>query len=198
MIRRLAFFTFAFALTTASQAQTPATPQPGLGGPVIAGVCLLSREAVFGNAKVSVAANARLQQISQEAQAEVDALRKPIDDDLAAFGRDAARLSADQRKQREEALNGRLLPVRALADQRSREVELTRTRMIERISDAAQPAIAQVYASKRCGLLFDRNSALGGNFANDLTADVVKELDARIQTISFNRETIPVPAPAAR
>lgn len=197
MVRRFALFTLALATAGSAQAQTQASAPSGLGGPVVAGVCLLSREAVFGNAKVSLAANARLQQITQEAQAEVDALRKPIDDEIASFEREASRLSADQRKQRQDALNARLLPVRTLADQRSREVELTRTKMIGRISDEAQPAIARVYAAKRCGLLFDRNSALGGNFANDLTADVVKELDAKIQTISFNRETIPVPPPVA-
>lgn len=197
MVRRIALFALAFTTAGASQGQTPTPAPSGLGGPAIAGVCLLSREAVFANAKVSLAANARLQQITQEAQAEVDALRKPIDDELASFEREASRLSADQRKQRQDALNARLLPVRTLADQRSREVELTRTRIIARISDEAQPAIARVYTAKRCGLLFDRNSALGGNFTNDLTADVVKDLDARIQTISFNRETIPVSPSAA-
>ncbi|RYG11755.1 MAG: OmpH family outer membrane protein, partial [Caulobacteraceae bacterium] len=49
---------------------------------------------------------------------------------------------------------------------------------------------AQVYASKACGLLFDRNTAMGGNFANDLTAEVVAGLDARIQTIAFERERL--------
>ncbi|MNR03700.1 hypothetical protein D3C85_1196110 [compost metagenome] len=62
---------------------------------------------------------------------------------------------------------------------------------MERIANEAQSAIAQVYAAKSCGLLLDRNSALGGNFANDLTADVVQALDARLSTITFERERLP-------
>ncbi len=59
----------------------------------------------------------------------------------------------------------------------------TRTKALERIANEAQPVIAQAYAAKKCGLLFDRNGTLGGKFANDLTPDVVRLLDARLQTI---------------
>ncbi len=65
----------------------------GLGGPVVAGVCLLSREAIFANAKIGVAASTRLKQISDEAQVEVDAQRKPVDADLQAFQKEAAKLT---------------------------------------------------------------------------------------------------------
>ncbi|NWP19899.1 OmpH family outer membrane protein, partial [Escherichia coli] len=41
------------------------------------------------------------------------------------------------------------------------------------------------------GLLFDRASALGGNFGNDLTAEVVAGLDARLPAIAFDRERLP-------
>lgn len=177
-------------------AQTASAPQPGqtqlgLGGTAIPGLCLLSREAIFANAKVSTAATARLTQLSQEAQAEVDAERKPIEADVAAFQAEAAKLKPEERTKREQALAARLQPLQAKATLRSREIEATRVKVLERISTEAQPVIASVYTQKKCGLLVDRNSALGGNFSNDLTADVVKGLDAKISTISFDRETLP-------
>ena len=164
---------------------------------MIAGVCLLSREAVFANAKIGVAATARLQQLATEAQAEVDTERRPIDADLTAFRAEAPRLTADQRQAREQALAARLAPVQAKAQQRSREIDATRAKALERISTEAQPVIAQVYRQRNCGLLFDRSTALGGNFTNDLTAAVVQALDARISTINFNREILPPTPPAA-
>lgn len=184
----------ATATPAAAQTAAPATPpgaNPGLGGPVVAGVCLLSREAVFANAKIGVAATARLQQLATEAQAEVDAERRPIEADLTAFRTEAPRLTADQRQTREQTLAERLAPVQAKAQQRSREIDATRAKALERVSTEAQPVIAQVYRQRNCGLLFDRNGALGGNFANDLTAAVVQALDARISNISFNREILP-------
>jgi Skp family chaperone for outer membrane proteins len=179
-------------------APAPAPAAQPLGGPLIPGVCLLSREAIYTNAVVGKAATARLQQLAQAAQAEVDAERKPIDTELTAYQAEAAKLTPDQRRMREQALAARLQPVQAKAQQRGREIEATRVKVQQRIATEAQPAIAQVYAQKKCGLLFDRNSVLGGNLGNDLTADVVKGLDARIQTIAFEREILPPPATSAQ
>jgi Skp family chaperone for outer membrane proteins len=185
------------AAPTAIAQTAPAAPagQP-LGGPLIPGVCLLSREAIFANAKVARAANERLQQLAAEAQAEVDAERKPIEDEVKKFQAESAKLSAEQRTQREQALNTRMQPLQAKAQLRSREIEATRARALGRVSDEAQPVIAQVYKGKNCGLLLDRGSVLGGNFGNDLTPAVVQALDAKTSTITFNRETLP-PAPPA-
>lgn len=192
------------ATVSAASAQTvgntpaarPVT-QP-LGGPAVPGVCLVSREAIFANAAVGKAATARLQELARAAQVEVDAERKPIEDEANAIPADT-KATPDQRRTREQALAARVQPLQVKAQQRAAEIEATRTKALARIADEAQPVIAEVYAAHKCGLLFDRNVALGGNFTHDLTADVVKGLDAKIQTISFERERPPAqpatPAP---
>jgi hypothetical protein len=48
-----------------------------------------------------------------------------------------------------------------------------------------------VYASKNCGVLFDRNAVLDGNMTNDISSSVVQGLDAKVTTISFNMEPVP-------
>ncbi|MFC3581401.1 OmpH family outer membrane protein [Sphingomonas hylomeconis] len=184
------------ALSAPAVAQTaPVAPiAEGLGGPVIPGICLVSRQAIFSNAKIGLAADARIRQITSEAQREVDAERAPIDADVKAFQAEAAKLTPEQRVTRERALNARLQPVQAKAQRRSQEIEATRAKALQRVASEAQPVLAQVYAARKCGLLLDRTSVLGGNLANDLTADVVRGLDAKITTITFNRETIAAPA----
>jgi Skp family chaperone for outer membrane proteins len=181
--------------------QTVPAPQaaPPLGGPLVPGMCLLSRQAVFANAKVALAATARLQQIAAESQAEIDAERAPIEKDAEALKATLDKLPAEQRQQRLNALEARMEPIRTKAAQRSGEVEATRAKAMAQISDAAQPLIAQAYSAHKCGLLVDRNTVLGGNFTNDLTPEVVRALDAKMTTISFNRESLPPqPAPAPR
>lgn len=183
-------------------APAPAAPQAQpLGGPVVPGVCLLSREAIFANAAVGKAASARLNELTRAAQAEVDGQRTPLETEARALegqGDNAAN------KQKGEALAVRWQALQQKAAHTSREIEATRAKALERIANEAQPMIAQVYTAKKCGLLFDRGAALGGNFANDLTADVVRALDGRIQTITFERERLPIqqaaqpPAPAQR
>ncbi len=181
------------ALPAAAQ-QAPAA-QP-LGGPVIPGVCLLSREAVFANAAAGKAASARLQDLAAAAQSEIETERQPLEAQLRALETQPDNAA---RRQRAEALASQWQTLQQKAAHASQEIEATRLKAMERIANEAQPAIAQVYAAKACGLLLDRNSALGGNFANDLTADVVQALDARLSTITFERERLPqATAQAAR
>lgn len=181
--------------STAAMAQAPATPaaQP-LGGPVIPGVCLLSREAVFVNAAVGKAATARLQELARVAQAEIDNERKPLEAEAKAL---QGQPENAQTKTRRESLGTRWQALQAKAAHNGQEIEATRGKAMERIATETQPVIAQVYGQKKCGLVLDRGTVLGGNFANDLTADVVKGLDARITTITFERERLPVQAAAA-
>ncbi len=187
--------TLIMLLTTApAAAQSAPAPQQGLGGPLIPGVCLLSREAIFANAKVGKAATARLQQLAEQAQAEVDAMRKPVEAELETFRGEAAKLSVEQRRTREQSLAPRLKAVQDRTQQSTREIEATRGKAMGRIATALQPVIAKVYTAKNCGLLIDRNSVLGGNMANDLTPAAVAALDSSMNTITFDRETLP-PAP---
>jgi len=176
-------------------APAPAAPQgQPLGGPVVPGVCLLSREAIFANAAVGKAASARLQELTRAAQAEVDGQRTPLETEARAL---EGQPDNAANKQKREALAQRWQALQQKAAHTSREIEATRAKALERIANEAQPMIAQVYTAKKCGLLFDRGAALGGNFANDLTADVVRALDGRIQTITFERERLPDQQPAA-
>lgn len=195
VIVSLAFVTASVSPALAQQ-EAPAAPAQPLGGPAIPGLCMLSREAIYANTAVGKAASARLTQLAKEAQTEVDAERKPLDTEIQAFQAEAAKLTPAQRTQREQALQPRIQAVQTKTQQRAREIEATRTKALGQIAGYAQPVIAQVYTQHKCGLLVDRNTVLGGNMTGDLTPDVVKALDAKISTITFNRETLP-PQPAA-
>lgn len=186
------------ALAQTSGTQAPAAA-PALGGPLVPGVCLLSREAVIANSKVGIYASQRVRQLTEEAQAEVNADRKPVEADIAAFRAQAAKLAPEQRAAQEKALAARLAPIQAKADQRTREIEKTRAKAIDTIGQQLQPVIAAIYTQKACGLLFDRGTVLGGNLGNDLTQAVVAGLDARLTSFAIQRENLSgVATPPAR
>ena len=178
-------------MATGAFAEVPTAPQT-LGGPVVPGVCLLSEEAVLANTKAGLVATARLQETTKAAEAEVIKERGPIDADAKVLEAQRASLNPDDFRQKQQAIATRLQTLQQLAAQRSREIELTRQKALGRIANEEKPLIADAYRAKNCGLLFNRNSAMGGNFANDLTPDVVKALDARMPTISFDREIEPM------
>ncbi len=189
MMRAAGFAAMASAVAGPALGQ-PAAPAPALGGPAVPGLCLLSREAVFANATVGKAVTARIAELTRTAQSEVDQQRAPIEAEaraVAALGQDS------KAKDRRDALAVRWQALRDQAAHGSREIEATRVKALARVADEAQPVIAKVYAARKCGLLLDRGAALGGNFSNDLTADVVTALDAKVTTISFEREKLQRP-----
>lgn len=195
---RRSIFTVAVAATilaapAAASAQTaPARPQ--LGGPVIPGLCVLSRDALFANAKVGQAANARLKVLSDQAQAEIDRERAPIDADAKALEASSKTLKPEQLQERRTALAGRMQALQRKATIRAREIELTREKAVERVSTAAEPVVADVYKARGCGALFSREAMIGSNPAMDITAATIAALDAKISTITFEREVLPTPA----
>lgn len=186
-------FLAASLVAAAGLSIVPALPARAadLGGNPVAGVCMLSREAVFAQSKVGQAASQRLGQLAEQARTQLENQRKPLDADLKAFQQKAPSLSEAQRKQQGEALQQRLQTFRGQAGELDQRIQLTRGKAMQRIGQEAEPVVASVYKSHNCGLLLDRDSVLGGNMTNDLTPGVVKGLDGKITTISFNLEPLP-------
>jgi Skp family chaperone for outer membrane proteins len=177
-------------------AKAPAQTQ-GLGGPEIPGVCLLSRQAIFANAEVGKSASAQIAKFTEEAQAEVAAERKPLEEEARKLESQRAQLAAEKYTEQQQSLARRWADLQKKAEHRTREIEATRQKAIERISTEAQPVLTGVYKQRKCGLLFDRGVALGGNMSGDLTAAVVQALDAKIKTMTIQREILPVTPVAA-
>jgi outer membrane protein len=158
---------------------------------------MLSQSWLLANAKVAQAADARLKQLQQQVQAELGAEQTSIDNDARALESQRASLSPADFQKRQAALQARVQAGRQKSAQRANELAATRQRALERISAEAGPVIAQAFRAHNCSLLIDRNAILLGNMSNDLTAEVVRNLDAKISTITFDR-VIQAPPAAAR
>lgn len=170
-----------------------AAVSPGLGGPVVPGVCLLSREAVLTRSKVGLAAATRLQQLTKTAQGELENERLALERDAKALDAQRTGLPATQFEQRRQALAQRAQALQAKVQTDGRQVEATRGKIVARILQEAQPVVAEIYQARGCGLIASREAILGGNMANDLTPAVVEALDAKIGAIDFDLEPAAAP-----
>jgi Skp family chaperone for outer membrane proteins len=183
------------ALATPPAATASASSKHEYGGPLIAGVCLLSREQVFAQSKVGQAAAARLRQLSQRAQAGFEADRRKIEAEAKALRAQQMTLQPAQIQHRQQQLEARAQALQTGAAQVGRELEATRTKVTGQIEEAIQPIVQAAYQSKACGLLLSREAVVGGNLGNDLTDTVLQGLDAKMTTITFEREHLPPTAP---
>jgi Skp family chaperone for outer membrane proteins len=164
-----------------------AVSRASLGGAPIPGLCMLSQSAVLSNAKVALAADARLKLLSQQVQNELAAEQTALNNDAKTLEGERA---APDFQTRQAALQARANALQQKAQLRQRELQATRQKALARISTEAQPIIAEAFRAHDCSLLIDRNSVLLGNMSNDITAEVARGLDAKVSTIAFERERL--------
>jgi outer membrane protein len=188
----------AIAMSTSAMAQTaPAAPAISHGAP-IAGVCIFSSQRAVGSSAVGKAVDARLKTIIAQVNAELTGERTTLDNEAKAL--DAKKATMDQGALEQQAAG---LQVKANAWQRKgqlrqKEVEATEQKALSRVYQELDPAIKQVYQQRTCGMLVDRESVLLANPAMDITDAVVVALDARIKTLTFDRERLDQPAAGAQ
>lgn len=190
----LRFPLVAALVATAGLAVIPVSPAHAaddLGGSPVTGVCMLSREAVFAQSKVGKAASERLGQLAEQARNQLATQRTPLEAAVQSFQGKASTLSEAQRKEQGTALQQRMQTFKTQADEQNERIQLTRAKVMQQIGQDAQPIVASAYKGRHCGLLLNRDAALGGNMANDLTKEVVDGLDRKVTTITFNLEPMP-------
>lgn len=187
------------AAQTARPAATPAGARPAAAaapsnpGPVIAGVCVLDGAAAIGNSAAGRAANTRLQTLTQQVQAELQAQRTPLTTEATAINA----LPEAQRAARSQALQPRVQAFQTLANTREQELRLTQSQAVQRIENELQAVVSQIYVQRGCGLMLDRAAVVYTNPAIDVTPAAIAALNTRLPTITFNRSTLPA-TPAAR
>ena len=180
------------ARPAAAPAQTPFPTRPG---PAIAGVCVVDNEAALSNATVGRAFQTRMQALTQQVQAELTPQQQSLQTEATAI---QALAQGPARTTRETAFRTRAQTLQNLASQRGRELELTQQQQLTRLSNELRPVLDQVYGQRNCGILIAREAVVGLNPAMDITAAVTTALNARIQTITFDRAQAPAQPAAAR
>jgi Skp family chaperone for outer membrane proteins len=191
---RWAALALATALAGPAGAQAPAAPaqsaaaMPGLTGPLVPGVCLLGRDDLIGHSRVGEAAIARLKVLAGQAQASIDAEKARLEARGKALEAKRATMTPQQFQTEGLALQHRAQALQTEFSERGHQIEVTRAKAYARVLQGAQPFVAGAFAAHKCGLLLAREAALGGNFGNDLTPEVLTAFDAKGSPVSFDLE----------
>ncbi|PIB92010.1 OmpH family outer membrane protein [Caulobacter sp. FWC2] len=191
----------ALALATSASAQTAPAAAPAAPavthGPALTGVCIFSSQGAVGNSLVGKAVDARLKTIIQQVNAELTAERTGLDNEAKALDAKKASLAQDALEQQASALQVKANAWQRKGQLRQKEVEATEQKALARVYQELDTPIRQVYQAQKCSILFDRESVMLANPSMDITGAVVAALDARIKTLTFDRERLDQGAPGA-
>ena len=169
-----------------AQAATAPAANPNPMGPPIAGICLFGREGAIGNSKAGQATDARLHQLGQGVQAELQPEQQAIIAENNALKSGATTITALQREQRIAALGKRATAFTQLQQLRTAQLQTTRAQALDQILKPMDQVLGPISTSHHCSLVIERSATYGFNAAMDLTPAVVQALDARMPTITFN------------
>ena len=175
-----------------AQAAPPAGPAapPVTHGAPIAGVCVFSSQGAVAKSLVGKSVDARLKAIIQQVNSELTTERTSLDNDAKALDAKKATLDQSALEQQAAALQVRANAWQRKGQLRQKEVEATEQKQLGRVYQELDPAIRQAYQAKSCAILIERESVLLGNPAMDITDAVVAAVDARIKTLTFDRERL--------
>ena len=183
-----------------AQAPAPAAPvAPPTHGAPIAGICVVDLDQVVATSTVGKYVQQRLQQIQQQANAEVNGENTQLNNDAKAL--DAQRATLDQTtfEQRGTAIQVRANALQRKVQQRERELQVTEQRALARVIQESEGPVRQAYQQKGCSLLLQHQAVLGVFFnpAMDITPQVVTGLNAKNSQFPFERERLDQPSPTA-
>jgi Skp family chaperone for outer membrane proteins len=190
---------------TGSVAQTPAAAAPAAPpirqGPPITGYCVFSINEVLGASKVGQAVVSRLKVLSSQVSAELQPEADGIRGDERTLESQQATLDAATLQARRANLELRVANFEKREQQRQQEMQATQQKQFGVVLKELDPIMRDLYQQRGCSLLVDGDQ--GGvrlvNPAMDLSPQAVIGLDAKIQTLTFDREHLDQPgaAPAA-
>jgi outer membrane protein len=187
------------AAAGAASAQAATAPQAALprSGPPITGLCILSQQRAIGGSTVGKYVGDRMKQLEAQVTAELTPEGNSLNTDLKAYQAQAASLTPDARRAKEQALQQRVDGIQRKQQIRGRELEATRAKAVNRILTELNPIARSVYESRNCAMLLNEDAVLFANPAMDITDTVVAQLNAKIQSFAFERERMDQAAAAA-
>lgn len=161
-------------------------------GPVLPGVCVLDSQAAIANSAAGRAAATRMQTLTQQVRAELTAEQTAIRNEGTAV----SALPEAQRGPRTTALQTRFNTFQQTGAVREEELKRTQGQALNRIVQAMEPVVLQLYVQRGCGLMLDRGGIVYSNPAMDVTAQAVQALDRALPTLTFDRVRLPAQATA--
>ncbi|HEY1427098.1 MAG TPA: OmpH family outer membrane protein [Caulobacteraceae bacterium] len=190
----------------AAPARPAASGAAGAGlnyGAAIPGFCVYSEGQILGQSRVGQAIQARMKMLATDVNAELKPEADAIQTEQKTLEASASTMDQATLRQRGEAWQTRVSTFEKRANQRNEELKQTQAKEVHDVETTyLQPVLSQLFQQNRCSVLIEREQAgiAAVNPAMDFTGQAVSGLDARIQTITFDRvhlDTQPSAQPTA-
>jgi outer membrane protein len=190
----LALASAPLAQTRSAAAARPAGAAPAGGPPLsfgtpISGLCVYSEGQILGQSRVGQSVAARMKMLASAVNAELQPEADAIQTEKKTLDTSGSALDQATLQQRAQALQVRFNNFEKRASQRNEELKQTQAKEVQEMERQLQPVLTQLFQQHGCAILLEREQAgvAAVNPSMDFSAQAVGGLDARIQTLTFDR-----------
>lgn len=178
-------------------AAAPGGPSLSFGAP-ISGLCVYSEGQILGQSKVGQSVSARMKMLASAVNAELQPEADAIQTEKKTLDSSASTMDQATLQQRAQALQVRYSNFEKRAAQRNEELKETQAKEVREMEQQLQPVLTQLFQQHGCAILLEREQAgvAAVNPAMDFSSQAVGGLDARIQTLTFDRVNLDTQASA--
>ncbi len=177
-----AIFGLSLGIQNANAQPAAPTAEP-IYGPVISGVCVFSRDAAIDNSAAGLAATKRMQELTQQVNADLQPERDAIAKEQTALNAQTA--TSPSLKQRSDALALREQTFNQKVQSRNGQLARTRQDALARLTDALRPALVSTITTNKCSVVLDRTNLYGFNTRLDITPAVTAAMNMTAKPFTF-------------
>lgn len=181
--RSLAAFAFVSLAATASASSALAA------NPAV--IIIVNTEQVFQQSKAGASIRTQFADLAKKLQADEKKGRDAIDAEAKKLVDQRALLSKDDLQKKYAALQKKDQDYRAKMQQKSQELEMGANKARADFGAALRPIFQDVMTKHGATILLDQSVVLAGGADLDVTAEVLKALDAKVTSISVKPGTVP-------
>ena len=190
------------ALTAAAVLATQVSAQPArqlmLTGAVPSGLCFVDGDRAIGDSTVGKYLSGRMQELNVQANAELDAVKAPIQTEFQTLETQRPTLAPAAYQSRNEALQERAANFERTRQIRQRELQDTAGQAAQTIEQQLVPIIQQVAIARHCTMVLSATALILPNAAADITDPSIAGLNLKLTSFPIERERLDVGAPGAR
>ncbi len=179
-------------LAVASLVSAATVSTAGAANPAV--ILIVNTEQIFSQAKVGISVRDQIQGMAKKLQAEDKKGQEAIEAEAKKLTEQRALLSQEDFKKKFEALQKKDEAHQRKMRQKGQELQLGANKARAEIEAAIRPIFQNIMEKNGATILLDQSVVLAGGVDLDVTAEVLKQLDAKLATVTVK----PVPLAEAQ
>lgn len=152
-------------------------------------IVIVNSEQLFAQSKVGQSVRTQIQALAKKLQAEGKSKEAALKDEAKKLGEQRALLSEADFGKKVQAFEQKQQDTQRAMQQKSQELQLGSNKARGEIEAAIRPIFADIMKAHGANILLDQSVVLAGGVDLDVTAEVLKALDAKLTTVTVK----PVP-----